>query len=69
VTSFEKNIVEQALQKANGNKTLAADLLRLKRTTLLSKLRVYEGLTRPAGAFPVDPAVYAPADGSRALAR
>ena len=42
VTAFEKGIVDQALQKANGNKTLAADLLRLKRTTLMSKLRVLE---------------------------
>jgi len=42
VTSFERNIVDQALQKTNGNKTLAADLLRLKRTTLISKLRVLE---------------------------
>ena len=42
ITSFEKDIVEQALQRTNGNKTLAADLLRLKRTTLLSKLRVFD---------------------------
>jgi transcriptional regulator with GAF, ATPase, and Fis domain len=39
VASFERNIVGQALQKANGNKTHAADLLRLKRTTLISKLQ------------------------------
>jgi DNA-binding NtrC family response regulator len=42
VTSFERSILDQALQKTNGNRTLAADLLRLKRTTLVSKLRVME---------------------------
>jgi DNA-binding protein Fis len=34
-------ILEQALQKTNGNKTLAADLLCLKRTTLNSKLKLF----------------------------
>jgi DNA-binding NtrC family response regulator len=47
VTSFEKDIVEQALRKTNGNKTLAADLLRLKRTTLISKIRGYEAMMKP----------------------
>ena len=42
VTIFEKNILNEALRKTNGNKTMAADLLRLKRTTLVSKLRVLE---------------------------
>jgi DNA-binding NtrC family response regulator len=42
LSQFEKMILEQALQKTNGNKTLAADLLRLKRTTLMSKLRVLD---------------------------
>lgn len=42
VTVFEKSLLDQALQKAKGNKTLAADLLGLKRSTLISKLRVLE---------------------------
>jgi DNA-binding NtrC family response regulator len=42
VTVFEKNLLDQALSKAKGNKTVAADLLRLKRSTLISKLRVME---------------------------
>jgi DNA-binding NtrC family response regulator len=42
VNSFERSILDQVLQKTNGNRTLAADLLRLKRTTLVSKLRVME---------------------------
>lgn len=39
---FERNIVQQALEKARGNKTLAADMLRIPRTTLISKLRALE---------------------------
>jgi DNA-binding NtrC family response regulator len=70
VTSFEMNIVEQALRKTNGNKTLAADLLRLKRTTLLSKLRAYESFTTPGfSGFAVDPAVYTQATPTRVIAQ
>jgi DNA-binding NtrC family response regulator len=39
VNHFERTILDQALRKAGGNKTIAADLLGLKRTTLLAKLR------------------------------
>ena len=39
---FERALLHQALSKAQGNKTLAADMLRLPRTTLLHKLRVLE---------------------------
>jgi DNA-binding NtrC family response regulator len=39
---FERGMLQQALDKAHGNKTLAADMLRLPRTTLLHKLRVLE---------------------------
>ena len=39
---FERVILQQALSKAQGNKTLAADMLRLPRTTLIHKLRVLE---------------------------
>jgi DNA-binding NtrC family response regulator len=42
VNSIEKSILEQALRKTNGNKKLAADMLRLKRTTLAAKLRSLE---------------------------
>jgi DNA-binding NtrC family response regulator len=42
VASFQRNIIEQALQRSGGNKTVAADLLRMKRTTLLAKLRNLE---------------------------
>lgn len=42
VTIFEKNLLDQALSKSRGNKSLAAGLLGLKRSTLISKLRVLE---------------------------
>jgi DNA-binding NtrC family response regulator len=39
VGHFERSILEQALTKTGGNKTAAAELLGLKRTTLIMKLR------------------------------
>ena len=44
VTNFEKpfSIRHLSVQMPNGNKSMAADLLRLKRSTLVSKLRVIE---------------------------
>ncbi len=42
VGAFERHILEQALHKSGGNKKRAADLLRLKRTTLSAKLRSLE---------------------------
>jgi len=42
---IELNLLEQALARARGNKKLAADMLRLKRTTLAAKLKSLEALT------------------------
>jgi DNA-binding NtrC family response regulator len=42
VEEFEKNLLTQALTRTRGNKTAAADLLGLKRTTLAAKMRVLE---------------------------
>jgi DNA-binding NtrC family response regulator len=42
VGNFQRTLIEQAIQRSGGNKTLAADLLRMKRTTLLAKLRNIE---------------------------
>jgi DNA-binding NtrC family response regulator len=42
VANFQRTILDQAIQRAGGNKTMAADLLRMKRTTLLAKLRTFE---------------------------
>jgi len=39
VGGIERNILEQALKKAHGNKKLAAEMLGLKRTTLTAKLK------------------------------
>ncbi len=42
VNSIERSLLEQALRKSGGNKKAAADMLRLKRTTLAAKLRSFE---------------------------
>ncbi len=39
VGDFERQIIRQALQRTNGNKKAAAEILRLKRTTLNAKLK------------------------------
>ena len=39
---IERSILEQALRKTGGNKQAAADMLRLKRTTLSAKIRSLE---------------------------
>jgi DNA-binding NtrC family response regulator len=43
VSQFERAILEGALAKTGGNKTAAAELLGLKRTTLIMKLRGMNG--------------------------
>jgi transcriptional regulator with GAF, ATPase, and Fis domain len=43
---IELSILGQALERAKGNKTVAAELLRLKRTTLSAKLRSLEEQSR-----------------------
>ncbi len=45
VSSFERSILSQALRITGGNKKLAADMLRLKRTTLSAKVRMLEAET------------------------
>ena len=42
VASFERSLLEQALEKTGGNKKAAARMLRLKRTTLSAKVRSLE---------------------------
>ena len=42
MTALERDILTQALRRTRGNKKLAADMLRLKRTTLCAKVRVIE---------------------------
>jgi transcriptional regulator with GAF, ATPase, and Fis domain len=42
VSSFELSLLNQALAISGGNKARAADLLRIKRTTLLAKMKTLE---------------------------
>jgi DNA-binding NtrC family response regulator len=42
IATFERSILEQALRKTGGNKKAAAEMLRLKRTTLSAKMRSLE---------------------------
>src|SRR5437868_4500526 len=41
---IERSILEQALRKTGGNKKAAAEMLRLKRTTLSAKVRSLEAV-------------------------
>ena len=42
VTHFEHQLIRRALQQTKGNKRQAADLLHIKRTTLIEKLKRLE---------------------------
>jgi DNA-binding NtrC family response regulator len=42
LVEFERTLVSQALKRTGGNKTAAADILRIPRTTLISKIRALE---------------------------
>ena len=44
VDAIERNMLEQAMRRAGGNKTAAAEMLGLKRTTLAAKLRSLEAV-------------------------
>jgi len=44
VGRIERQILEDALRKAGGNKTAAAEMLGLKRTTLAAKLKSLEAV-------------------------
>jgi DNA-binding NtrC family response regulator len=50
VSRFERSMLELALQKTGGNKTAAAELLGLKRTTLVMKLRNFGDSLAACGA-------------------
>ena len=45
VARYEMTLIQTALDEAKQNKTIAAGLLGLKRTTLLARIRKYENLT------------------------
>ena len=44
VTRFQLSMMQEALTQTGGNKTAAAELLGMKRTTLIMKLRAFEGI-------------------------
>ena len=52
VLAFERQMIDQALARTDGNRGAAARLLGLKRTTLVEKLRRIAGDTSPAGDTP-----------------
>jgi len=54
VGQIARSILEQALRKTNGNKKMAADLLRLKRTTLAAKLRSLDTGSQEFGVMASD---------------
>ena len=49
VSRIERSILQQALERSRGNKARAAELLQMKRTTLLAKLKTL-GFTTEAAA-------------------
>jgi transcriptional regulator with GAF, ATPase, and Fis domain len=51
VTQFEKDLILRVLERTNGNKSQAAGILRLKRTTLLEKLKKFESETEAEAAL------------------
>ncbi len=53
VETFERSLVTQALAVSGGNKARAADLLRIKRTTLLAKMKVFDDRDADTPALPV----------------
>lgn len=50
VEALERRYIEKALSRANGNKSMAAQLLKLNRTTFLAKLRRIYGSSAHATA-------------------
>ena len=47
---IERHLLEEAMRKTNGNKSAAAEMLGLKRTTLAAKLKSLESDAAPGGA-------------------
>jgi transcriptional regulator with GAF, ATPase, and Fis domain len=52
---LQLRLMDEALRLTNGNKSAAAKILGLKRTTLVAKLRKQAGLGKSATAIPFDP--------------
>ena len=52
VGHFERDLIQRVLERTHGNKTQAAELLRLKRTTLIEKLKKLRQLESQAQGLP-----------------
>jgi DNA-binding NtrC family response regulator len=52
---LQLRLMDEALRLTNGNKSAAAKILGLKRTTLVAKLRKQSNGTKAAAAMPFDP--------------
>lgn len=65
VADFERSLLNQALAVSGGNKARAADLLKIKRTTLLAKMKVFDEL--PARPKPPVNAIPSPVNHPSAL--
>ena len=48
LNAIERDLISRALQRTNNNRNKAADLLRIKRTTLVAKLRRRRGVAADA---------------------
>jgi sigma-54 dependent transcriptional regulator, flagellar regulatory protein len=44
MSALERDMIHMALERTGGNKNKASELLRIKRTTLVEKLKRLEGL-------------------------
>ena len=44
MNALERDLIHMALDRTGGNKNKASELLRIKRTTLVEKLKRLEGL-------------------------
>ncbi len=47
VNEFERGLIHRVLEQTNGNKTQAAEVLHLKRTTLIEKLKKFDTASAP----------------------
>jgi DNA-binding NtrC family response regulator len=47
VNEFERGLIRRVLEQTHGNKTQAAEVLHLKRTTLVEKLKKFESAASP----------------------
>ena len=52
VKDFERKLILEALEKSKGVRSEAASMLKMKRTTLVEKMRALGMASRPKGPIP-----------------